>query len=106
MHSFDITTPTARRIRISWGINAGYRHQFTGSWQPAVPIPRDYGEQHSTNRAPIWSPFCIKAWPWVSSSTPAAKWGVALGVNYLASDYLDINFYWPGEARRDQVQDV
>jgi len=35
--------------------------------------------------------------------TPAAKWGVALGVNYLASDYLDINFL-AGEARRDQYR--
>jgi hypothetical protein len=85
-----------------WGINAGYRHQFTGSWQPAVTFAANYGEQHSTQSRPDLVPR-TKGLAAGLTFTPAAKWGVALGVNYLASDYLDINFL-AGEARRDQYR--
>ena len=82
------------------GINAGFRHQFTGRWQPAIIFGANYGEQHSTQSRPDLVPR-TKGVSAGINFTPAAKWGVAFGAAYLAADYQGVNFL-ANEARHDE----
>jgi len=84
------------------GINVGFRHQFTGKWQPAISLGANYGEQHSTQSRPDLVPR-TKGLSAGLNFTPAAKWGVALGASYLASNYQDINFL-ANEVRHDEYK--
>ena len=85
-----------------WGVNAGYRRQFSYRWEPAISLGANYAEQHSTQGRPDLVPRTQGVNANVSF-TPAAKWGVAVGYTYVQSDYQGINFL-AGVARKDTYQ--
>jgi hypothetical protein len=85
-----------------WGVNAGYRRQFTGTWEPAFFAGASYGEQHSTQSRPDLVPHSVGLNAGVSF-TPRAKWGVAASVMYVQNDYQDVNIL-AGETRHDKYR--
>ncbi len=70
---------------ITLGASASSQHSRTG--RPDL-TPRTWGANAALN------------------FTPAAKWGVVVGYNYLASDYRGPDLFGAGEARHDRYQAV
>ena len=82
----DYPEPNAPRDAELWGVSAGYKVQFRYPWQPAVTLGASAGSQHSRTGRPDLTPRTRGANATLNL-TPAAKWGVAVGYNYLQSDY-------------------
>lgn len=101
----DYPEPNAPRDADLWGLSAGYKRLFSYSWQPVITLGASAGSQHSRTGRPDLTP---RTWGANAALnfTPAAKWGVAVGYNYLQSDYRGPDLFGAGEARHDKYHAV
>lgn len=80
------TDPNTPRDADFYGLAGNYRRAFNHPWQPVMTLTANYGGEHDIKQRPdlgrrLWGGRAAV------SFTPAAKWGVALGVSYQRSDY-------------------
>ncbi len=98
------TTGANQRDADFWGISAGYRRIFSYAFQPILSVGLSYGDQQTKKgRADLVSR--VTGANIGLSFTPAAKWGVALGYNYLRSDYKGQDIIL-GQTREDRYDSV
>lgn len=101
----DYPDPNAPRDADLLGLSVGYKRAFSYSWQPVITLGASASSQHSRTGRPDLTP---RTWGANAALnfTPAAKWGVAVGYNYLESDYRGPDLFGAGEARHDRYQAV
>ena len=94
------TTGANQRDADFWGVSAGYRRIFNYSFQPIFSLGLSYGDQQTKkDRADLVSR--VYGANIGISFTPAAKWGAALGYNYLRSDFKGQDIIL-GQTREDR----
>ncbi len=97
----DYPEPNAPRDADLWGVSASYKRVFSYAWQPAIIAGINAGSQHSRTGRPDLVPR-TKGANVALNFSPAAKWSVSLGYNYLQSDYRGPDLFGAGEARHDK----
>ncbi len=84
-----------------WGMSAGWTHVMGIAWQPVINLTAGYTREDNQKERPDFTRDIYTARAQVSL-TPAPRWGVSVGMNYLQADHRGKYALLATEARRDR----
>lgn len=71
-----------------YGISGGWTHVFGITWQPVLSLSAGYTREDNAEHRPDLTRDIYSVRTQLSL-TPAARWGVSMGMNYLQADHRD-----------------
>lgn len=103
----DNTTSSGSELRTAdyWGVSLGWTRVFGVAWKPVLNLSAGFNREENANDRPDLSRNIHNARAQLSL-TPAPRWGVGIGLNYLQANHKDRFAQVASEARHDHSYGV